>query len=183
MKQKQLQRGATSMNYEHRIAIVRRWFKEQIAPRFSIPPGLDPKMTAQDICETVNRSIPSNLSDEQINHILGTTTAALVSAAKTRTVPIPSVFQQATSKGVSALLKAGAANTTNDGPDLDPLSINARRIKRGDAVSEYYITGGGRSELVTRGLVTQEELVHYDIYVERHLKKDVDNGGDEDVSF
>ena len=58
------------------------------------------------------------------------------------------------------------ANPTQWKPDA--YEINARRIRAGEPVGEMYIQGKAAERMVKMGLVTEEQLAPYLVYLDAH---------------
>ena len=110
------------MTYEERIEVIKAWFLSDIAPRFTNPSGVDPKITAKDTIEGVNSAIPSKLTPEMLSFILNKTTSEIVRTAKTRTLPIvrdfttivtiaTAIYSEAAGMGATAQLTAQVCPT------------------------------------------------------------------------
>jgi len=146
------------MNFDQRIAIITNWFKSDIATRFNAPVGVDPKIMASDCIEITNNSIPSGVTPERLRYILDETKKTLVRNAKTRTIPIAKDFSIAAQE-VSKRMSPDEKPTQSE--PLDELTINARRIKARQPVSESYLRGNLLQELLNRKLVDEIDIAAY----------------------
>lgn len=152
------------MTYEQRIAIITRWFRDDIAIRFNMPSNIDPKIAASDVIEAINSQIPSHLSAEQIGNLLASTAKEIARSARSRTLPPARDFVEATLQASSAFRVSTPTSATQP-HQIDPLRLAAKKIKRGDAVGEDWIKGERRKQLLSNGLVTEADLHPYDLYI------------------
>ena len=94
-----------SMNFEQREAAIKGWFKTEIATRFTLPKDINPVNVATDVIESVNANIPSGVSQPYFDHILKEITKQVTRNARSRLLPVPKDFVDATrnaSKSASA---------------------------------------------------------------------------------
>lgn len=157
------------MTYEQRIAIITRWFRDDIASRFNMPSGIDPKIAMNDVIEAINSQIPSHLNAEQIGNLLATTAKEIARSARSRTLPPARDFVEATLQASSAF-RLPTPSPTSTPPQIDPLRLAAGRIKRGEAVGEDWLKGNRRKALLSNGLVTEADLHPYDLYMAAHTQ-------------
>ncbi len=155
------------MTYEQRIAIIAQWFRDDIAVRFSMPNGIDPKIAATDVIEAINSHIPSALDRERIGNLLAATTKEVARSAKSRTLPTARDFAEATKQAASAFRPPTPTQHT-DAHDIDPMRLAAHRIKTKQPVSEDWLKGKRRDLMLSRGLVTNDDLHPYDLYIAAH---------------
>lgn len=157
------------MTYEQRIAIITRWFRDEVAARFSMPNGIDPKIAANDVIEGINSQIPSNLSPEQIGNLLASITREVARSARSRTLPTVKDFVDATLQASSAF-RLPVSTSTHQPSHSDPLRIAAHRIKSKEAVGEDWLKGNRRKALLESRLVTEADLHPYDLYIAAHMQ-------------
>lgn len=148
------------MNYNQRTDYILNWFRNDILTRFTPPTGADGKSVAHDIIEAVNSNIPANVSREQMDNILFSITKDIVQSARSRTVPIVKDFITSTRKSTQSLREAGSIASKGVW-SLDPFEVAARRIRAGEAVSEAFLYGRQRDELMQRTGITRADLEKY----------------------
>ncbi len=157
------------MTYEQRIAQITMWFRDEIATRFTMPNGVDPKVTVNDTVEAINAYIPSHLKPEQIGNLLASVTREVARSAKSRTLPTAKEFIDATKhSGMAYQLQQGTIQI--DTNKIDPLKLAAHRIKTKQPVAEDWLRGNRRELLIRHGNVTEEELRPYDLYIAAHMQ-------------
>lgn len=148
------------MNYDERMAIIRRWFNQTIQPRFSVPPGADPQMVVDDTCEAVNANIESMTTEADMLIILEHVRANIVRTAKSRTVPVVKEFVERTQNAHKSLSESrGATTWTRARVDTD--AINARRIRAGEEVSEFCLRGEMKAKLMREQGLTERDFAKY----------------------
>lgn len=148
------------MNYDQRIDYIKNWFRNDMLTRFTPPVGSNGEAIAYDIIEAVNSNIPSNLNKEQMDNILSSITKDIVQSARSRTVPIVKDFITSTRKCAQNLREAGSIASKGVW-SLDPFDVAARRIRAGEAVSEAFLYGRQRDELMKRTGITRADLEKY----------------------
>ena len=156
------------MNYDQRISFLKEWFKSDIITRFNMPRDLDPKVVAMDIIETVNRNIHSSADQQRMSHLVASITKEVAQSAKTRTLPTAKEFVDACSIASKAY-REPAVGTSK--PDDDLLTITAKRVRAGEAISEFYLRGTMRLELQGKHGITDEQLKPYEIFLEKAAYK------------
>jgi hypothetical protein len=157
------------MTYEQRISLVTQWFRNDIASRFSMPNGIDPKVAASDVIESINSYIPSHLDKERIGNLLASVTKEVARSAKSRTLPTAKDFIDATRQASQAFQQPQPTVTTN-GPLIDPLRLAAKRIESKQAVGEEWLKGARRIALMRDCGITEEQLRPYDLYIAAHTQ-------------
>lgn len=150
------------MNYEERMGIIRRWFKQTIQPRFSVPPGADPQMVVDDTCEAVNANIESMTTEADMLIILEHVRSNIVRTAKTRTIPVVKEFIDRT-RNASKSLSDARTETTWKRYTLDSDEIEARRIREGKPVSEMYLRGHSKERLMRKHGLTERDFAKYQL--------------------
>jgi len=146
------------MNYEQRIAIIKDWFKSDIATRFTVPSGVDPKVMASDCIEILNSCIPPVKDIKRLKYILTETQKLLVKTSRTRTIPIAKDFSTAAAEVIKRL-EPDQVNTSLH--KLDPLAIAAKRIKAREPVGESYLKGELLKALLGTKLVSELDIAAY----------------------
>jgi len=155
------------MNYDARISLLKAWFKEQIVTRFNMPRDLDPKIVALDIIEAINRNIPSQTDEEQMRNLVASIAKEVAQSAKTRTVPSVKEFIEAT-RNVHRSDTEPRSVGSND--FMDPTHINAQRVRSGEPVSDYYISGKGRQLLIRHAGLNEGDFHNYDLAIAAHMQ-------------
>ena len=153
------------MNYDQRIAIIKSWFKSDITSRFNMPRDLEPVVVALDAVEAVNSHIFSGCNEQQLSQVVAFITKDLVQTAKSRTLPTVKEFAEAASRAserMRATLSAMNPRPRGDTPANPNLLITEARIKRGDVISDLYLRGTMREELLEHTSITAEDLIPYE---------------------
>ena len=159
------------MTYDERIFILIGELAK-ILEGYAPPKHLDTRKKeeeeAKNIVRMLNQKFPN---DTTADHIRGTMDRALLKlkeAHTSRTWPTGKEIAAAVSK---SLTTSRSSLPANKGPwKPDTLAINARRIKAGEPVGETYITGKLAERMVAQGLVTEEELAPYLVYLDAHKR-------------
>jgi len=152
------------MKYEERITIIKKWFKESITTRFSLPTGVDPSVVVNDTVEAINSYIPSSANKEQIGNILSSITKDVSRSARSRTLPIVKEFLDAT-KSASNKLSVGPHSPASSDWDNDTYKITEARIRRGEAISEIFLRGTMRDRLLETTSIRDKDLEPYEKYL------------------
>ena len=103
------------------------------------------------------------------DHIRGTMDRAMLKlkeAHKSRTWPTAADISAAVSKSMSASKSSLPSGNATWKPDS--LEINAKRIKAGEPVGQMYIQGKLAERMLRDGLVTEEQLAPYLVYIDAH---------------
>lgn len=153
------------MNYEERIEVIKAWFLSDIAPRFTNPSGVDPKITAKDTIEGVNSALPSKLTPEMLSFILNKTTSEIVRTSKTRTLPIVRDFTTIVTTATAIYSEAtgmGSTAPTHSSGASHSVAITAARIRAGEAISDTYLRGTMRDKLLSTTDITEKDLLPYE---------------------
>lgn len=148
------------MNYEERIAVIRTWMKREILTRFTPPTGLDPSIAIDDVVKGVNQNIRSKINPDDMDKLLDKLKDEVLSKSKTRSLPTPAIFQQAAATVAQKLHEAPTGQPQESGTPAY-LTSAARRIRAGEPVAEFYVTGNGAEELLDLGLITRANLSGY----------------------
>lgn len=151
------------MNYEQRTAVIKDWFKSDIATRFTVPTGVDPKVMASDCIEVMNSYIPPVKDIERLKYILTETQKLLVRTSRTRTIPIAKDFSAAATQVIKQLEPDQAHTSLHK---LDPLAIAAKRIKAREPVGESYLKGELLKALLGTKLVSELDIAAYKQHTE-----------------
>ena len=157
------------MTYEERMSLIRSELTSMLAT-YAVPKHLDSdnkvRQEVEGIARMVNNKFPS---DTTLDHIRGTLERAsmkLTEAHKSRTWPTGKDIGTAVAKSMSTQMGIKGANPTQWKPDA--YEINARRIRAGEPVGEMYIQGKAAERMVKMGLVTEEQLAPYLVYLDAH---------------
>ena len=149
------------MKYDERISIIKTWFKESIATRFSLPSGLDPSVVVNDTVEGINSFIPSGVSREQMRNILSSITKNVSRSARSRTLPIVKEFVDAARDASKNPSSVGHSPSSTDW-DKDTYRITEGRIRRGEAISEIFLRGTMRNKLIEQTSIREKDLEPYE---------------------
>ena len=159
------------MTFEERMTAIRSELVGMMT-LYVVPKHLDNdnkvRQEIEGIARMVNNKFPN---DTTLDHIRGTMERAAIKlkeAHTSRTWPTGKDIGTAVSK---SLTTSRSSLPANKGPwKPDTLAINARRIKAGEPVGETYITGKLAERMVAQGLVTEEELAPYLVYLDAHKR-------------
>lgn len=147
------------MNYDQRMATLKLWFKEQIATRFTMPSGVDPKIAITDTLDAVNTHLPANLTPEQMGHLVATIAKEVARSARSRTLPQPKDFITAAAIASRSHGEGGwsGAKGSDGSTYLDKI---AARVAAGESIPQSWLSGQRRRDLLTK--VQPEALEPYD---------------------
>lgn len=152
------------MTYDERLVLIKEWFVRDIASRFSTPNGIDPKIAASDTIEAVNSYIPASVTHETMGQLLASITRELARSARSRTLPTVRDFIAATSD--AAQKRTDARTITTRTETIPPyLRITVARIRAGDAISDTWLRGSMREELLSMTDITEKDLEPYEKYL------------------
>jgi len=159
-----------SMSFDQRINAIKNWMKEEILPRFNPPSNLNPTLILSDIANGLNAHLPAKIEPDQMPSILRHVQDNLIRNAMSRTLPAVRYFIEASkniprSDGESRQI----GQTHSDMSTYLRLAID--RVRGGKPVSDFYIEGKGRRQLLQHG-ITEDELAPYDEYIQR-IRRDV----------
>ena len=151
----------SSMTYEQRMAELKIWFSKEIATRFTMPTGIDPKLSITDTLEAVNNNLPLNITQAQMHHLVASIAKEVVQSARTRTLPQPKDFIVAAANASRSYRAepTGAITTFDDSGQLRRIE---RLIRDRKAVPESWLKGERRKELLAETSVTLSDLAAYD---------------------
>jgi hypothetical protein len=157
------------MDYDQRINHIKRWFKQEMTKRFSMPKELDPMAAATDVIEGINSHLPSKLNPQMMDMLLEKVGKEVTRNARSRTLPLPKDFIDACSKCVKT---AGAAHTEASVSriGLDTLKITEARIRAGEAISELFLRGTMRANLIANTSITDADLAPYEVDSAAHTQ-------------
>ena len=151
------------MTYEQRIAVIRDWFKSEIAPRFSMPKDVDARIAASDTIEAVNANIAAKHQD--LTPILASALKQLTASARSRTLPTVKEFREA---ALTASKSHTEAATGTISTSSSTYQVVARKVRAGEAIGDQWLRNTMRKELLENTDLTDEDLRPYDLYIAAH---------------
>ena len=157
------------MNYDARMQLIRNELMN-ILGTYAIPKHLEDEKRAkaevEGICRLINQKFPNDTNEDHIRGTMDRAMLKLKEAHKSRTWPTAADISAAVSKSMysakSSLPKGNGTWKPNS------LEINAKRIKAGEPVGQMYIQGKLAERMIREGLVTEEELAPYLVYIDAH---------------
>lgn len=149
-----------SMNFEQREAAIKGWFKTEMATRFTLPKDINPVNVATDVIESVNANIPSGVSQPYFDHMLKEITKQVTRGARSRLLPVPKDFVDAT-RNASKSASEGGYSGASTVRDMDPYKITEKRVHRGEPIAEAFLHGRQRAALLERTSLTDADLDKY----------------------
>ena len=149
------------MKYEERKKIVAKWLFDFLK-RYEAPPHLDKEASKEEMLlmvEDINSECP-NTNMSGLNLLLEEVSKYVRKNQSSRRWPTINMFVKALRENREKIKIEDLDVKVNDNFVLDPLKINARRIKSKDprGVHDYYIIGKGAEELLKNNLVTEADL-------------------------
>jgi len=160
------------MNYDERKRIISGWLIEFLK-RYEVPTHLDQNAIREEMVlmvEDINSEIPNDMNEGGLRYILDQIASYIRKNQTTRKWPTISLFVKGVKDSRGTVVEDHLAIPINKQWD-DPLVINAKRIKSGEAVGDWYIIGKGANQMLERGLVTYEELKPYQKSLEYQKKQ------------
>ena len=158
------------MKYEQRFAIITGELLKMLEG-YATPKHLNTDKKHRDeitnMARMLNTKFPNDTTED---HIVGTMDRAMLKlkeAHKSRTWPTAADISTAVSKSMTTS-KSSLPKAIGWKPDS--LEVNAKRIKAGEPVGEMYIQGKMAERMVRDGLVTEEELAPYLVYLDAHKR-------------
>jgi len=147
------------MTYDERMAYLKTWFKEQIATRFTMPSGIDPKIAISDTLDAVNTHLPAQVTREQMGHLVASIAKEVARSARSRTLPQPKEFISAAAMASRSHGEGGwsGMKTSDESSMLDKI---ASRVAAGESIPQSWLSGQRRRGLLTK--VRPEALEPYD---------------------
>ena len=147
------------MTYTDRTQIIGTWLQQALR-RYEAPLKMDQETRRKEltfIVQDVNSNIASHVHKEQLISMLDRIEAKIRGAHGSRSWPTIKTFIECTKK-VSTDLPASSTETYS----LDPLRINEKRIRKGEPISELYLTNKKmRADLIEKTSITNEDLKNY----------------------
>lgn len=155
------------MTFEERMSQIRSEITGMLAT-YAIPKHLDNenkvRQEIEGLARMVNHKLPNDTTPDHIRGTFERASMKLKSAHTSRTWPTGKDIDAAVTKSMST---SRSSLPTNKGPwKPDTLAVNARRIKAGEPVGEHYLTGKTAERMVQKGLVTEEEIAPYLVYLD-----------------
>lgn len=157
------------MKYEERFAIIMGELLKMLEG-YATPKHLNTDKKHRDelhnIARMLNLKFPNDTTED---HIVGTMDRAMLKlkeAHKSRTWPTAAEISAAVSKSMTTSKSSLPSGNATWKPDS--LEINAKRIKAGEPVGQMYIQGKLAERMVREGLVTEEQLAPYLVYIDAH---------------
>lgn len=160
------------MNYDERKRIISGWLIEFLK-RYEVPTHLDQNSIREEMVlmvEDINSEIPNDMNEGGLRYVLDQIGSYIRKNQTTRKWPTISLFVKGVKDSKGNVVEDHLASPINKEWD-DPLVINAKRIKSGEAVGDWYIIGKGANQMLERGLVTYEELKPYQKSLEYQKKQ------------
>lgn len=121
---------------------------------------------ARNIVRMLNQKFPNDTTEDHIRGTMDRAMLKLKEAHKSRTWPTAADISAAVSKSMSTSKSSLPSGNATWKPDS--LEINAKRIKAGEPVGQMYIQGKLAERMVRDGLVTEDELAPYLVYIDAH---------------
>lgn len=121
---------------------------------------------ARNIVRMLNQKFPNDTTEDHIRGTMDRAMLKLKEAHKSRTWPTAADISAAVSKSMTTSKSSLPSGNATWKPDS--LEINAKRIKAGEPVGQMYIQGKLAERMVRDGLVTEEQLAPYLVYIDAH---------------
>jgi hypothetical protein len=159
------------MTFDERMAQIRSEITEMLAT-YAIPKHLDTenkvRQEIEGLARMVNHKLPSDTTQDHIRGTFERASMKLKSAHTSRTWPTGKDIDAAVTKSMTT---SHSFSPDNKGPwKPDTLEINARRIRAGEPVGETYLTGKLAERMVSKGLVTEEQIAPYLVYLDANKR-------------
>lgn len=157
------------MTYEERTRIILSELIKMMQG-YATPKHLDTRQKEEDearnIVRMLNQKFPNDTTEDHIRGTMDRAMLKLKEAHKSRTWPTAADISAAVSKSMSTSKSSLPSGNATWKPDS--LEINAKRIKSGEPVGQMYIKGKLAERMVREGLVTEEQLAPYLVYIDAH---------------
>jgi hypothetical protein len=155
------------MTYEHRTRAIGQWL-QGVLRRYTPPTGMDNATLKEEmvfIVQDVNKNIPSQYDDKDIDMVLEKIDGHVRALHGARTWPTIKTFIQATKDGVkdhNQAIEVPSLSSATYSPDRSE-SIMIQRIKRGDPIPDYILNedSPSRQRLIDSGKITDQDLQKY----------------------
>jgi hypothetical protein len=157
------------MTYEERTRVILSELVKMMQG-YATPKHLNTRAKEEDearnIVRMLNQKFPNDTTEDHIRGTMDRAMLKLKEAHKSRTWPTAADISAAVSKSMST--SKSSLPTGNGTWKPNSLEINAKRIKAGEPVGQMYIQGKLAERMVRDGLVTEEELAPYLVYIDAH---------------
>ena len=129
----------------------------------SNPEGI--KAEAELLCKTINKMAPSREYQQWFDLF----EEAVLSNLETRTWPTIKELKKS-AKEIAPKRPEFRDFTQEQAWSPDPMTINAKRIKAGEPVADWWVVGTGAEHLKRKGLVSSDDLEPYRKYLDYELR-------------
>jgi hypothetical protein len=157
------------MTYEERVRVILSELIKMMQG-YATPKHLNTRAKeeeeARNIVRMLNQKFPNDTTEDHIRGTMDRAMLKLKEAHKSRTWPTAADISAAVSKSMSTSKSSLPSGNATWKPDS--LEINAKRIKAGEPVGQMYIQGKLAERMVRDGLVTEEQLAPYLVYIDAH---------------
>ena len=158
------------MRYEHRKQLVSAWLFN-LLKRYEPPSHLDENAAREEmvlIVEDINSELP-NLDDHAFKEHLEKVARYVRKSQVSRKWPSIAMFMKGVRENSKNFkLKEQIGTDTNDWSN--PLVINAKRIRNGEAVCQTYLSGTRLKEMLNKGLITSDNIKPYKLSLDNLVK-------------
>jgi hypothetical protein len=144
------------MNFQQRIALITSMTTDFLR-QYQRPTHLDDAGCLKEIgliAEEINNMVSTSLSQEGFRDRINSAFKHLRRTYSQRAWPMPSHFV----KAMEATTVSTRAIDTDSEWKLDPIKINANRIKEGEPIGDSWLWGKNAKLLVKSGLVSRDEI-------------------------
>lgn len=159
------------MNYEERKRVISSWLFN-LLKRYEAPSHLDEASAREEMVlmvEDINSEVP-NLNENGLRDHLEKVASFVRKNQMSRRWPTISIFVKGVRENSKNFYEAHAIKSEKRDWD-DPMIINAKRIKSGEAVDETYLTGKRRDELIRLGYINLSDIKPYEKSLARIREK------------
>ena len=154
------------MNYDERKRIISGWLFDTLK-RYEPPAHMDDNAIREEMVlmvEDINSEIPTGTNEGGLKYILDKSAEFVRKNQASRRWPSISMFVKGVKENRVAMVEDHIL-IEHRPKDFDESHIMARKIKNGDPVAEWWITGGGRQQILNTGIVTHNDLAPYEKYL------------------
>ncbi len=144
------------LTYDQRIEMLSTWFKNDVVKRFAPPRDADPRLIAHDTINSVNRHLPSQMNHDQMLTTMERILRIVIENARTRTLPPAYDFVKAAQSAAPTGVRAAS------GAAFKPALMVEKAIHAGAPISEFWLRGRQREELLAQTSITDADLAPYD---------------------
>lgn len=162
------------MNYEERKRVISSWLFN-LLKRYEAPSHLDEASAREEMVlmvEDINSEVP-NLNENGLRDHLEKVASFVRKNQMSRRWPTISIFVKGVRANSKNFDEFDAIKSEKRDWD-DPMIINAKRIKSGEAVDQTYLTGKRRDELIRLGYINLEDIKPYEKSLEWIARKSID---------